>query len=124
MSVQSEPKQKYLINIQEGANHLERATISLILAVTASKEHEAAMFVTSDAADLCVKGRAEGLVAKGMEPIGDLMGQFVTNGGKVWLCKVCAKVKGIKEEDLIEGVAIVGAPVSMAFLASGGKVLS
>ena len=47
MSVTSEPKQKYLINIQEGANHLERASISLILAVSASKEHEAAMFVTS-----------------------------------------------------------------------------
>ena len=124
MSVESEPKQKYLINIQEGENHLERATISLILAVTASKEHEAAMFVTSDAADLCVKGGAEGLVAKGLEPISGLMNQFVTNGGKIWLCKICAKVKGIKEEDLIEGVSIVGAPTSMAFLASGGKVLS
>ena len=124
MSVTSEPKQKYLINIQEGANHLERATISLILAVSASKEHEAAMFVTSDASDLCVKGGSDNLVAKGLEPISDLMGQFVTNGGKIWLCKICAKVKGITEEDLIEGVSIVGAPTSMAFLASGGKVLS
>ena len=124
MSVESGPKQKYLINIQEGANHLERSTISLILAVSASKEHEAAMFVTSDAADLCVKGGAEGLVAQGHEPISGLLNQFVTNGGKIWLCKVCAKVKGIKEEDLIEGVSIVGAPTSMAFLASGGKVLS
>ena len=117
-------KQKYLINCQEGANNLERATISFILAVSASKEHEAAVFITSDAAQLCVKGGADGWVSEGLEPLSSLIGQFVENGGVIWLCPVCATVKGIQPSDLIEGAEIAGAPKTMAFLASGGVVLA
>lgn len=124
MTTTTENQQKYLINCQEGANHVERATISFILAVTASKTNEAAVFITSDAAQLCVKGGANGLVSEGLEPLSDLINQFVNNGGKIWLCPVCARVKGITEADLIEGVEISGAPKTIAFLASGGQVLA
>lgn len=115
---------KYLINCQEGANNLERATISLILATSASKENEAAMFLTADAAQLCVKGGVDGLAAKGMEPMSRLIDQFIANGGQMWLCPICAKVHGISESDLIEGALIAGAPKTMAFLEAGGKVLA
>lgn len=124
MTTTTENQQKYLINCQEGANHVERATISFILAVTASKTNEAAVFITSDASQLCVKGGADGLVSEGLEPLSDLINQFVHNGGKIWLCPVCARVKGITEVDLIEGVEIAGAPKTIAFLASGGQVLA
>ena len=124
MSNTNEATQKYLVNCQEGANHLERATISFILAVTASKTCETAVFITSDAAILCVKGGAGGMVSEGLEPIDSLIKQFVSNGGKLWLCPVCAKVKGISETDLIEGAEIAGAPRTMAFLAGGAKVLA
>lgn len=123
MSHQTTPR-KYLINCQEGANNIERATISFILAVTASKEHEAAIFATADASQLCKKGGADGLVKSGYEPITDLIGQFIGNGGKIWLCPICAKTKDISPDDLIEGCEIAGAPKTMAFLASGGQVLA
>ena len=115
---------KYLVNCQEGANNIERATISFILAVTASKTHEAAVFITVDATGLCVKGGADGLIKEGYEPLADLIAQFVSNGGKIWLCPVCAKTRGITAADLIEGVEIAGAPRTMEFLATGGKVLA
>ena len=120
----TELNRKYLVNCQEGADHVERATISFILAVTASKTNETAIFITSNASDLCVKGGAEGLQAHGLEPISDLMEQFVNNGGKIWLCPVCATSRGINEGDLIAGVEIAGAPKTMAFLADGGQVLA
>jgi predicted peroxiredoxin len=115
---------KYLINCQDGAAHPERATISFILAVTASKTAEAAIFMTSDAATLCVKGGADAVVAEGYEPLRDLMSAFVANGGAMWLCPACAKARGITQGDLIEGVEIAGAPRTMAFLAAGGKLLA
>lgn len=116
--------EKYLVNCQEGAGHVERATISFILAVTASKTAETAVFLTSDASRLCTKGGADGLVSEGLEPLADLIAQFVGNGGKLWLCPICAKTRGIIEEDLIENAEIAGAPKTMAFLASGAKVLA
>lgn len=115
---------KYLINCGDGANDVERATISFILAVTASKTNETAVFATSDASGLCVKGGVDGLVADGYEPLADLVQTFVGNGGRIWLCPACARAKGITEDDLLEGVEIAGAPRTMAFLGSGAQVLA
>jgi predicted peroxiredoxin len=117
-------KQKFLVNCQDGVRDLERATISFILAVTASKTSEAAVFITSDAAQLCLKNGADGLAFPGLEPLENLIRQFLDNGGKIWLCTICAKVKGITEGDLREGVEIAGAPKTMEYLQTGGMLLA
>ena len=119
----SQNTDKYLINAENGANDLERATISFVLAASASKDHEAVVFVTSDASFLAVRGAVDGLIYQGMEPIANLISQFIGNGGKIWVCPICANVKGISADDLIDGAEIAGAPKTMAFLASGGRVL-
>lgn len=124
MSSNTESNEKYLINCQEGANNIERATISFILAVTSSKTNETAMFVTSDAVALCIAGAAEGLTAPGYEPIANLIKDFVANGGKIWICPACIKAKNISPDDLISGAEVAGAPRTMAFLASGAKILA
>ncbi|MGH1463164.1 MAG: DsrE family protein [Neptuniibacter sp.] len=117
-------QQKILINFQNGRNNLERATISLVLAVTASKTRETALFVSAEAAELCITGVADDLVVPGYEPIKNLLEDYLANQGKIWLCPACAKAKGISESDLVEGVEIAGAPKSMAFLDSGAQLLA
>jgi predicted peroxiredoxin len=124
MSHATTQQDRYLINCSHGAKDVERATISFILAVTASKTCETAMFLASDASVLCVKGGADALAAEGYEPLRDLLAAFVANGGKLWLCPACAKAKGITESDLIECAEIAGAPRTMAFLASGARLLA
>lgn len=120
----AEKRQKYLINCQDGRNNVERATISFILAVSASKSSETAVFITSDASYLCIKGHAENLVAEGHEPLASLMTDFINNGGKIWLCPACVRAKNIDPETLIEGVEIAGAPRTMAYLESGARLLA
>lgn len=115
---------KILINCSHGADDVERATISLILAVTASKTSETALFLVSDAASISLRGGIASLQAEGYEPMQDLLDAFVANGGKLWLCPACAKAKGITQGDLIEGAEIAGAPRTMAFLASGAHLLA
>lgn len=117
-------QQKFLINCTNGANDIERATISFVLALScASHNNETAVFATADAAGLCVTGGTDNLVADGYEPLNDLMEDFIENGGNIWLCPVCAKAKGISKEDLRPGVEIAGAPRTMDFLARGAQVL-
>lgn len=118
------PRDKYLINCTHGRDDVERATIAFVLAVTASKSAEAAVFVTSDAAEICVRGGAEGLVAEGYEPLADLLDAYLSNGGRLWLCPACARAKGITPDDLIDGAEIAGAPRTMAFLAGGARLLA
>lgn len=124
MSQSAPTSAKYLVNCQDGINNIERATIAFILAVSASKTNETAVFVTADASLLCVKGYADGLVADGHEPLADLMAQFLGNGGRIWLCPVCVRTKGIDEAELLDGVEVAGAPRTMAFLDSGAKLLA
>jgi len=124
MATTHESQQKFLINCQEGANNVERATISFILAVTASKSCETAVFMTSDATTLCLKGGVDGLVAQGYEPLSDLFAAFLENGGKIWLCPACAKAKQISEDDFVDGVEIAGAQRTMAFMADGAQLLA
>lgn len=117
-------EQKYLVNCGHGANDVERATIAFVLAVTASKTCETAVFATADAAGICLRGGADDLIAEGYEPLADLMAAYRANGGKIWLCPACAKAKGITPTDLADGVEIAGAPRTMAFLADGVQVLA
>ncbi len=124
MSTTQQTQQKYLVNCNHGADDVERATIAFVLAVTASKSCETAVFASADAAGICLRGGAEGLVAKGYEPLADLMAAYRANGGTIWLCPACAKAKGITAADLEDGVEIAGAPRTMAFLASGAQVLA
>lgn len=124
MTIQQANAPKYLVNCQDGTNNLERATIAAILATTASKTNETALFITADATNLFVKGAMEGLAADGHEPLENLINQYQANGGKIWICPVCLKTKGIGESDLIDGAEIAGAPRTMEFLATGGLMLA
>jgi predicted peroxiredoxin len=115
---------KILINCSHGADDPERTTISFVLAVTASKTCETAVFMTADAAGLCVQGGADRVCAEGYEPLRDLLAAFLANGGKLWLCPACAKARGLTQSDLIDGAEIAGAPRTMAFLAAGARLLA
>lgn len=120
----TQERAKTLINCQEGLNNIERATVSFILAVTASKTNETAMFLTADAVQLCLKGKLENIQADGYEPLASLLADYLANGGKLWLCPACIKAKGISQEALISEAEIAGAPKTMAFLADGAKLLA
>lgn len=125
MTTKMDNQQKFLINCTYGEQDIERATVSFVLALSAaSHNNETAVFATSDAAELCVKGGTDNLVAEGYEPLKGLVDEFVDNGGKIWLCPVCANAKGISADDLRPGVEIAGAPRTMAFMASGAQLLA
>ncbi len=114
----------YLINSSFGPADLERATVPFVLACAAANRGPARAFLTSDALNLVVKGRAEGLVAHGYPPVIALIQEFVEKGGLIWVCKVCAAAMEIDEANLIEGAQIGGAPHVMDFLEGGGRVLA
>lgn len=122
---QKPARQKFLINCTNGKDNIERATVSFVMALSAATNNaETAVFATSDAAQLCIKGGADNLVAPGYEPIDGLIEEFIENEGVIWLCPVCAKAKGITEDDLRPGVKLAGVPHIMDYTASGAQVLA
>ncbi len=117
-------KPKYLIHCRDGVENLEGATVSFLFATTAAKRCETVVLLAANASDFCTKGGADGLAVDGMEPLSDLINQFVGDGGTLWLCPVGAKVRGITEDKLIKNAEFGGATKAMAFLESGAKVLA
>jgi len=125
MTTNIENKQKFLINCCDGANDVERATVSFVMALASvTNNAETAVFATSDAAELCVRGGADDLIADGYEPLSGLLDEYVENGGKIWLCPICAKAKGITSDDLRTGVEIAGVPRMMEYMAGGATLLA
>ena len=114
----------YLINSSFGPEDMERATVPFILANAAANRGDARMFLTCDALNLVVRGRAGGQVAEGYTPVKDLIDEFIGKGGLIWVCKVCAGVMNITQDDLVEGAEIGGAPNTMDFIEAGGRVLA
>jgi len=115
---------KYLVNSQFGNDDVEKATVPLIVASAASAmDGETAVFLTCDAVRLATKGGAGGLQAEGYPAVADLIDALRENGGRLWVCPVCAAVRDITADDLIDIAEIAGAARTIGFVNDGAKLL-
>jgi predicted peroxiredoxin len=107
-----------------GQDDPERATMPFVVAnIAATAAQSAAVLLTIEGVRLATKGYAENITQEGLPPLGDLIGQFVANGGEIWACGACTKPRGIGEDDLIEGARIVNAAFIVEQLAGGAATL-
>ncbi|MEJ2262915.1 MAG: DsrE family protein [Anaerolineales bacterium] len=114
-----------MIHNTHGKDDVERATLAFVVANTAlSSGQEATVLLTIEGVWIATKGYTDGLQAKDFAPLGNLMGQFVENGGRLWVCGACAKPRDITADDLVEGAMIVGAAAAVEALANGAQTLS
>lgn len=82
------------------------------------------MLLTIDGVWLATKGGADGLQADGFAPIAETMGNFIKNGGHLWICGACMKPRNITAEQLIEGAQVVGAATVVEAMVNGANTLS
>lgn len=116
--------EKFLVNATFGTDDVERATVPFIVAsASAASDNETVVFLTAEAVNLATSGGADGLHAEGYPAIGDLIDSLVENGGKVWVCPACAGARGITENDLIEGAALIGAAGTIGYLVDGARTI-
>ncbi len=115
---------KILVNATYGLDDLERATVPFIVAsASAASSNETVMFLTADSVRLVTTGGAKDMQAEGYPPVSDLIDALVENGGKIWVCPVCAKARGIGPDDLISGAEIAGAARTIGYLAEGARTI-
>ena len=72
------------------------------------------LFFVPGGAPALVKGKLESMEAKGMPDLAELVEGFQVLGGRILLCELAFGAKDIEEEDLREGVEIVGATTFLA----------
>ncbi|HET6611837.1 MAG TPA: DsrE family protein [Kofleriaceae bacterium] len=82
------------------------------------------IFLTSSAVDLVRKGALDSTHIKVMDPLKDLVDDFVRRGGTLWACAPCVKSRGYTADDLIEGAIITGASSMHELIKAGAATLS
>jgi predicted peroxiredoxin len=107
-----------------GREDAERSTMPFVVAnIAATAEQQAAVLLTIEGVWLATRQYAADIAKDGLPPLGELIGQFVANGGEIWACGACTKPRGITEDDLIPGARIVNAAFVVEQLAGGAATL-
>ena len=115
---------RLVINATHAKDDPERATLPFILGTTAlSADQDCTIVLTIEGVRLATKGYADEIQKEGFRPLGELVREFVANGGEIWACGACCKPRGITDEHMREGACIVGAAnVVEALLKSGSAI--
>jgi predicted peroxiredoxin len=121
-----EGNMKKLVIVASRGHDDERATVSWTVANGGLQSgQQVTMFLVSSAIDTVRKGAADHVRMNPFDPpMGELISGFLTNGGRILACPPCAKVRGYTEEDLIDGVEIVGSAALHALIKDGASTLS
>lgn len=82
------------------------------------------IFLTSAGVDIVRRGATDFTHVKPLEPLADMLRDFVSRGGALWACSPCVKARGYTQESLIDGVVITGASVMHALIKEGAATLS
>jgi predicted peroxiredoxin len=83
-----------------------------------------AIFLTSAGVDLVRKKAADTTQVKPLDPLAELVRNFVSRGGALYACTPCVKARGYEQADFVEGVTIAGASVIHERLLRGAASLS
>ena len=103
----------------------EVSSVGLVLATGAQTAGmNVGLFLTSSAIDLVRKNGINHTHVAPMEPLKQMLDDFIARGGKVWVCPPCTKSRGYDQSSLIEGVEIHGASVIFERIKKGAKTLT
>jgi predicted peroxiredoxin len=113
-----------VVLITHGIDHeLSSAALTIALGgMTAGLK--VSIFLTSSGVDLVRKGAASMTQVRPLEPLADMIRDFLTRGGTLWACTPCVKARGYAQENLIEGVVITGASPMHELIKRGAATLS
>ncbi|ODT35412.1 MAG: peroxiredoxin [Lautropia sp. SCN 70-15] len=82
------------------------------------------IFLTSSGVDIVRRGAADTTHVKPLEPLADMLRDFMARGGTIWACTPCVKSRGYAQENLLDGVIIAGSSVMHERIKAGAATLS
>lgn len=120
----SEESRDLVVLITHGLDH-ELSSVAFTIAnggITAGLN--VSIFLTSAAVDLVRKRAVDMTTVHPLDPLLDLVQDFLKRGGNLWACTPCVKGRGYTQDDLIEGTVISGASVMHKLIQGGAATLS
>ena len=117
--------EKFCVSLTFAKDNADKATVAFVVAnAAAASNKEALVFLSIEGVHLSQKGYADDIREPGFAPLKDLMASFAEAGGKIYVCSPCFKKRGLKEDALVPGAAIVGGAKLVEFLSGGTPSIS
>jgi predicted peroxiredoxin len=102
-------RRKLVIKVLSGFTDPERTAQAFTVAATAvAAGVEVSLWLTSDASDFALPGKAEEFTLPHAAPLEDLL-QTILASGSITLCTQCVQRRGITADQIISGITIKGA---------------
>ena len=120
----NQDNRELVVLMTRGADH-ELSSVAFTIACGAiTSGMKVTAFLTSSAVDLVRRRSVELTQVPPLDPLKNLIEDFVGRGGAIVACPPCVKARGYTQEDFIEGVTIAGASVMHDKLKAGAASLS
>jgi predicted peroxiredoxin len=120
----AEESRELVVVITHGIDH-ELSSVGFTIAnggITAGLR--VAIFLTSAGVDIVRKKASDTTHVKPLDPLADMVRDFVARGGALYACTPCVKARGYDQPDFVEGVTIAGSSVIHERLNRGAASLS
>ena len=125
MSDSSAPSQRELVVlVTRGTDH-ELSSVAFTVAcggITSGLKVYA--FLVSPGVDLVRRKAVDVTHVPPLDPLKELIDDFLARGGTIWACPPCAKARSYTQDDLIPGVTLQGASAMHERLKAGAASLS
>lgn len=113
-----------VVVITHGIDH-ELSSAGLIVALGGlTAGLRVSIFLTSSGVNIVRRGAADLTHVKPLEPLADMLRDFLARGGTLWACTPCVTSRGYTQANLLEGVIITGASVMHELIKRGAATLS
>lgn len=111
---------RFCVSVTHAKDNSDKATVGFVVANAAlGSGKETVVFLSTEGVRLAVDGYADDIHEEGFAPLKQLMGDFTTNGGQIYVCSPCFKKRGLDEGKLVPGARIVGGAKLVEFLGEG-----
>jgi len=116
---------KFVVSLTFAKDNADKATVAFVVANAAvGSGQETVVFLTIEGVRLAIGGYADDVHEEGFAPLRDLMANFVTGGGSIYVCSPCFKRRKLDEARLVAGAKIVGGAKLVEFMAGGCPSIS
>lgn len=116
---------KYVVSLTHGAENPDKATVAFVIANAAvASDKESVVFLSIEGVRLSQQGAADAVHEEGFAPLKDLMQNFASAGGKIYVCSPCFKKRKLDENRLVAGAAVVGGAKLVEFMSDNCPSIS
>lgn len=116
---------RFCVSLTSAKDNADKATVAFVIANAAvASDKDTMVFLSTEGVRLAEQGYAADIHEEGFAPLRELMANFASAGGKIYVCSPCFKRRKLDETRLIPGALIVGGAKLVEFLSDGSPCVS